>query len=60
VQNLTSYQKSKSWILQDTINTNPAYGMPTTLGSYAFENSRPKENANVVKKVCDRVWLYDS
>ncbi|KAK4221990.1 amidase signature domain-containing protein [Podospora fimiseda] len=38
-------------ILRDFINTDPSLGMPTTLGSYAFENSRPKSNAVVVETV---------
>ena len=36
---------------QDSINTDPSLGMPTTLGSYAFEKSRPKSNSAVVQTV---------
>ncbi|KAK1833216.1 amidase signature domain-containing protein [Podospora conica] len=36
-------------IVKDSINTDPSLGMPTTLGSYAFDKSRPRGNAVVVQ-----------
>ncbi|KAK4150380.1 amidase signature domain-containing protein [Chaetomidium leptoderma] len=38
----------------DSINTDPSLGMPTTLGSYAFEKSRPKSNSVVVQTLLDK------
>ncbi|KAK4145836.1 amidase signature domain-containing protein [Dichotomopilus funicola] len=42
-------------IVKDSINTDPLLGMPTTLGSYAFEKSQPKGNSVVVQTVRDSV-----
>ncbi len=36
---------------QDTINTHPGLGMPTTCGTRALENARPAKNAVIVEKV---------
>ncbi|KAK3361720.1 amidase signature domain-containing protein [Lasiosphaeria ovina] len=41
-------------IVKDSINTDPSLGMPTTLGSYAFEKSRPKSNSAVVQILLDK------
>ncbi|KAI0876849.1 amidase signature domain-containing protein [Hypoxylon argillaceum] len=41
-------------IVKDSINTDPSLGMPTTLGSYAFEKSRPKSNAVVVETLLQK------
>ncbi|PVH76796.1 amidase signature enzyme [Cadophora sp. DSE1049] len=38
-------------IVKDTINTGKELGMGTTLGSYAFENSWPRQNAVVIDRV---------
>ncbi|KAB5585672.1 amidase signature domain-containing protein [Coniochaeta sp. 2T2.1] len=41
-------------IVKDSINTDPSLGMPTTLGSYGFEKSRPKSNSVVVQTLLDK------
>jgi amidase len=38
-------------ILKDNIMTHPELGMPTTAGSWAFVNAKPKNNAALVKKL---------
>ncbi|KAH6635528.1 amidase signature domain-containing protein [Chaetomium sp. MPI-SDFR-AT-0129] len=44
-------------IVKDSINTDPSLGMPTTLGSYAFEKSQPKGNSVVVQTLLDKGFI---
>jgi amidase len=46
-----SFQQNIKLIWQDTINTHPDLGMPTTLGTRALENARPSGNAKIIEKV---------
>jgi hypothetical protein len=45
----SSQQECQKLIWQDTINTHPDLGMPTTLGTRALENAVPAGNARIIE-----------
>nr|ODN89884.1 hypothetical protein L204_06161 [Cryptococcus depauperatus CBS 7855] len=45
-------------LVKDAISTRASLGVPTTLGSYAFQNSFPQSNSKVIEKVLSWMMKY--